>query len=42
MGGQNPSRSEAEHWLDALEAERKAARERERESTPEESRSRDW
>ena len=42
MSGQVPNRSEAEHWLDALEAERKAARERERKSTPEESRSRDW
>ena len=42
MGGPTPSQSEAEHWLDALEAERKAARQRERESTPEESRSRDW
>lgn len=42
LGGEIPSRSEAEHWLEALEAERKAARQRERESTPEESRSRDW
>ncbi|HET9251901.1 MAG TPA: tetratricopeptide repeat protein [Candidatus Eisenbacteria bacterium] len=42
MGGTAPSRSEAEHWLDALEAERKAARQREREPTSEESRSRDW
>jgi tetratricopeptide (TPR) repeat protein len=42
LGGAVPSRSEAEHWLEALEAERKAARQRERESTPEESRSRDW
>lgn len=42
LGGTVPSRSEAEHWLDALEAERKAARQREREPASEESRSRDW
>ena len=42
LGGTIPSRSEAEHWLEALEAERKAARQREREPASEESRSRDW
>lgn len=42
LGGAIPSRAEAEHWLEALEAERQAARQRERRSTPEESRSRDW
>jgi tetratricopeptide (TPR) repeat protein len=42
LGGTIPSRSEAEHWLEALEAERQAARQREREATQEESRSRDW
>lgn len=42
LGGTVPNRSEAEHWLDALEEERKAARQRERESAAEEGRSRDW
>lgn len=42
LGGAIPSRADAEHWLEALEAERKAARQRERQTPPEESRSRDW
>jgi tetratricopeptide (TPR) repeat protein len=42
LGGTVPSRAEAEHWLEALEAERKAAKQREREPNDEGSRSRDW
>ena len=42
LGGSIPSRAEAEHWLEALEAERKAARQREQGSSDEETHSRDW
>lgn len=42
LGGKIPSRAEAEHWLDALEAERKAARLRERGGPEKEPGQRDW
>ena len=42
MSGDVPSRSEAEHWLDALEAERKAARLRDRKEQREDRNAKDW
>ncbi len=42
LGGKTPERSEAEHWLDALEAERKAARLRDRRGAGKENSQRDW
>ena len=43
VGGPNPSRSEAELWLDALESERRSERRREkREGSPREQNQRDW
>ena len=42
IGGTIPSRAEAEHWLEALEAERKAAKQREQGQRDEENRGRDW
>jgi tetratricopeptide (TPR) repeat protein len=42
LGGATPSRSEAEHWLDALEAERKAARLRDKKGAEKETGQRDW
>ena len=42
LGGSNPSRAEAEHWLDALEAERKASRLRDRGGSERETGQRDW
>jgi tetratricopeptide (TPR) repeat protein len=42
LSGETPSRAEAEHWLDALEAERKAARLRDRKEQKEGSNAKDW
>jgi tetratricopeptide (TPR) repeat protein len=42
LGTSLPSRGEAEHWLDALESERQAARRRERGGPEEERGERDW
>ena len=42
MSGTIPTPSEAEHWLNALEEERKSARRQERAGSPEETRDRDW
>ena len=42
LGGPIPSRAEAEHWLDALEAERKASRLREHGGPERETGQRDW
>ena len=42
LGREVSSRAEAEHWLDALEAERQAARERERAGGTQERGQRDW
>ena len=42
MSGTIPSPSEAEHWLNALEEERKSARRQERAGSPQETRDRDW
>ena len=42
VGGDVPSRSEAEHWLEALEAERKAARLRDRKDQQESPNAKDW
>jgi hypothetical protein len=37
-----PNPSEAEHWLNALEEERKSARRQERSGSPRETRDKDW
>jgi tetratricopeptide (TPR) repeat protein len=42
LGGATPSKAEAEHWLDALEAERKAARLRDKNGAEKETGQRDW
>jgi len=42
MGGTIPNPSEAEHWLNALEEERKSARRQERTGSPHETRDKDW
>jgi len=42
LGGTIPSRAEAEHWLDALEAERKASRLHEHGGPERETGQRDW
>jgi tetratricopeptide (TPR) repeat protein len=42
LGNPIPSRSEAEHWLDALESERRAARMRDERGSPKEEGKRDW
>jgi len=42
MGGDVPNRAEAEHWLGALEAERKAARLRDRREQQEDPNAKDW
>jgi len=42
LGSGVPDRAEAEHWLDALEAERKAARLRDRGGERKETGQRDW
>jgi tetratricopeptide (TPR) repeat protein len=42
LGTSIPSRDEAEHWLDALESERQAARRRDRGGPEEERGQRDW
>ena len=42
MGGTTPNPSEAEHWLNALEEERKSARRQERTGSPRETKDKDW
>jgi tetratricopeptide (TPR) repeat protein len=42
MGGTIPNPSEAEHWLNALEEERKSARRQERTGSPHETKDKDW
>lgn len=42
LGREIPDRSEAEHWLDALEGERQAARRRDRGGAEQERGQRDW
>ena len=42
LGTSIPSRAEAEHWLDALESERQAARKRDRGGPEEQRGQRDW
>ena len=42
MGGTIPNPSEAEHWLNALEEERKSARRQERTGSPRETKDKDW
>jgi Ca-activated chloride channel family protein len=42
MGGTIPNPSEAEHWLNALEEERKSARRQERTGSRQETHGRDW
>lgn len=42
LGSQTPGRSEAEHWLDALEAERKSERLRDHGGPGKETGQRDW
>lgn len=42
LGREIPNRSEAEHWLDALEGERQAARRRDRGGAEEQRGERDW
>lgn len=42
LGGSIPGRAEAEHWLDALEAERKASRLHEHGESERETGQRDW
>ena len=42
MSGTIPNPSEAEHWLNALEEERKSARRQERTGSPQETKDKDW
>ena len=42
MSGTIPNPSEAEHWLNALEEERKSARRQERAGSPHETKDKDW
>jgi len=42
MSGTIPNPSEAEHWLNALEEERKSARRQERSGSPHETKDKDW
>ena len=42
MSGTIPNPSEAEHWLNALEEERKSARRQERAGSPQETKDKDW
>jgi tetratricopeptide (TPR) repeat protein len=42
MGGTIPNPSEAEHWLNALEEERKSSRRQERSGSPRETKDKDW
>jgi tetratricopeptide (TPR) repeat protein len=42
LGSKIPDRAEAEHWLDALESERKAARQRDKGGPQKETNQRDW
>ena len=42
MSGTIPNPSEAEHWLNALEEERKSARRQERAGSPRETKDKDW
>lgn len=42
MNGTVPNPSEAEHWLNALEEERKSARRQERTGSPQETHDKDW